>query len=80
MQVQADLLDLPVVRPTVVETTALGAAYAAGLAVGVWSGTDELAANWSADRRWTSELGADERRRRVDLWAKAVRRSLDWME
>jgi glycerol kinase len=80
MQVQADLLDLPVVRPRIVETTALGAAYAAGLAAGVWSGTEELAANWSADRRWTSEMGADERRRRVELWSRAVGRSLDWME
>ncbi|KAA2242187.1 glycerol kinase GlpK [Salinarimonas soli] len=78
MQVQSDLLDLPVVRPKVTETTALGAAYAAGLAVGVWSGTDELAANWAVDRRWTPSLPADERERQVALWAKAVGRSLDW--
>jgi glycerol kinase len=78
MQVQADLLDLDVVRPRVTETTALGAAYAAGLAVGVWSGTEELAANWGVDRRWSPAMGAEERARMTALWAKAVGRSLDW--
>ena len=78
MQVQADLLDLDVVRPRVTETTALGAAYAAGLAVGVWSGTEELAANWCVDRRWSPAMGAEERARMTALWAKAVGRSLDW--
>jgi glycerol kinase len=66
------------VRPQVAETTALGAAYAAGLAVGVWAGTDELAANWSVGWRWRPGMAADERERLVALWTKAVERSLDW--
>jgi glycerol kinase len=78
MQFQADILGLPVVRPQVAETTALGAAYAAGLAVGVWAGTDELAANWSVGWRWRPGMAADERERLVALWTKAVERSLDW--
>ncbi len=65
MQFQADVLDVPVVRPVVAETTALGAAYAAGLAVGFWTGLDELRANWAEDKRWTPELDADERERQL---------------
>ena len=61
MQFQADILDVPVVRPVVAETTALGAAYAAGLAVGFWSSTDEIRANWSADKRWEPAMDADRR-------------------
>ena len=78
MQFQADILDVPVVRPKVAETTALGAAYAAGLATGVWSGPDELARNWSVDRRWTPAMPANERERLYGAWKKAVARSLDW--
>jgi glycerol kinase len=78
MQIQADVLDVPVVRPEVAETTALGAAYAAGLAVGFWSSTDEIRANWRADRQWEPALDADERERLYGEWCKAVSRSLDW--
>ncbi|HEX8167684.1 MAG TPA: glycerol kinase GlpK [Beijerinckiaceae bacterium] len=78
MQFQADILDVPVVRPRVAETTALGAAYAAGLATGVWSGTGELVRNWSVDRRWTPTMQADTRERLYAGWRKAVERSLDW--
>ena len=60
MQFQADILDVPVVRPVVAETTALGAAYAAGLAVGFWSSTDEIRANWAADKQWDPQLDADD--------------------
>ena len=70
--------NLPVVRPAVIETTALGAAYAAGLAVGFWSGLDELRANWQEDRRWEPRLAADEREARLAEWRKAVTRSFDW--
>jgi glycerol kinase len=78
MQFQADILDLPVVRPRVSETTALGAAYAAGLATGVWSGTDELVRNWSVDRRWTPGMARERRDALHAGWRKAVERSLDW--
>jgi glycerol kinase len=78
MQFQADILDVPVVRPKVTETTALGAAYAAGLATGVWSGTDELVSNWSVDQRWNSRMAAEKRERLYAGWRKAVERSLDW--
>ncbi len=78
MQCQADVLDVPVVRPTVAQTTALGAAYAAGLAVGFWPDLDALRANWRADRRWVPRLAAAERDRAHRQWAKAVQRSLDW--
>ncbi|WP_426567227.1 glycerol kinase GlpK [Angustibacter sp. McL0619] len=80
MQFQADLLGVDVIRPVVAETTALGAAYAAGLAVGFWSGTDELVANWAEDKRWTPGMPADERRRLLAQWAKAVQRTLDWLD
>ena len=80
MQFQADLLDVPVVRPNVAETTALGAAYAAGLAVGVWPSLDALAGNWQIDRRWHPAMAADRRVRLFASWKKAVRRSFDWIE
>jgi glycerol kinase len=79
MQFQADVLGIPVVRPTVAETTALGAAYAAGLAVGFWSGCDELRANWREDRRWEPRFSADDREQRLAMWKKAVTRSFDWL-
>src|SRR4051794_37822845 len=78
MQFQADILDVPVVRPRVTETTALGAAYAAGLATGVWSGTDELVRNWSVERRWTPAMPRERRDALYAGWKKAVQRSLDW--
>ena len=80
MQFQADLLGIDVVRPQMLETTALGAAYAAGLATGVWPDLAALAANWREGRRFTPAMGAEERARRLRLWEKAVTRSLDWMD
>jgi len=80
MQLQADVLGVPVVRPTVSETTALGAAYAAGLAVGVWSSLDELREKWRHEKEWRPSLAADERERRYATWRKAVSRTLDWVE
>ncbi|HWT34212.1 MAG TPA: glycerol kinase GlpK [Microbacterium sp.] len=80
MQFQADILGVDVVRPVVAETTALGAAYAAGLAVGFWTGLDELAANWREDRRWSPALDEAERERRLRLWRKAVTKSMDWVD
>ena len=80
MQFQADLLDLPVIRPRVPETTALGAAYAAGLAVGFWNGLDDLRANWQEDTRWTPTMDAAERNRLMRTWAKAVSKTLDWVD
>jgi glycerol kinase len=79
MQFQADMLGAPVVRPEVAETTALGAAYAAGLAVGVWSGAEELAANWKAHARWTPSMPADRREALYRSWKKAVGHSFDWV-
>jgi glycerol kinase len=80
MQFQADLLDVPVIRPRIAETTALGAAYAAGLAVGFWSDLDELTALWAEDRRWEPRMPADERERTYRTWQKAVTKSLDWVD
>jgi glycerol kinase len=80
MQFQADVLARPVVRPKVAETTALGAAYAAGLAVGFFENTDELTANWAVDRRWEPNMDASTRERLYHFWKKAVTRSFDWAE
>jgi glycerol kinase len=80
MQFQADVLGVPVVRPAVTETTALGAAFAAGLATGFWSDQDELRARWSEDKRWEPKMGEDEREREYAQWKKAVTRSFDWVE
>lgn len=77
MQVQADLLGIPVVRPQNTETTALGAAFAAGLATGLWASTDELHQTWQADRRWTPDLADDQRQVLVSGWHQAVERSYD---
>ncbi|MFI1915253.1 glycerol kinase GlpK [Nocardia sp. NPDC020380] len=79
MQFQADILDAPVVRPVVTETTALGAAYAAGLAVGYWAGTDDIRANWAEDKRWTSAMSAPTRDALMHEWNKAVERTYDWV-
>ena len=80
LQFQADILNVPVVRPVVAETTALGAAYAAGLAVGFWSSLDELRANWQEDRRWTPSMDDAERSRLYRNWKKAVSKTLDWVD
>ena len=80
MQFQADILNVPVVRPVVAETTALGAAYAAGLAVGFWANLDELRANWQEDSRWEPQLDAAERERTLRLWKKAVTKTFDWVD
>jgi glycerol kinase len=80
MQFQADILGVPVVRPTVTQTTALGAAYAAGLAIGVWSGIEELKAKWQPDRIWEPRMPAGDRDRLYRGWLKAVARTFDWIE
>ena len=79
MQFQADMLNAPVVRPKVIETTALGAAYAAGLATGYWASTDDIVANWRADRTWRPAMDQDQREKLFSSWNKAVSRSLDWV-
>jgi glycerol kinase len=78
MQFQADMLDVPIIRPRCVETTALGAAYAAGLAVGYWRGVDELRRNWAVDRTWSPAMPAERREQLTAGWRKALGRSLDW--
>ena len=80
MQFQADILDRPVVRPAIKETTALGAMYAAGLAVGYFRDLDDLRANWTVDKTWKPNMPADKRERMYRLWKKAVTRSFDWVE
>ena len=80
MQLQADVLGVPVSKPVVAETTALGAAYAAGLAVGFWKSTDELKKNWNEDLRWQPEWSEDQREKGYAGWKKAVERTLDWVD
>jgi glycerol kinase len=80
MQLQADILGVPVSKPVVAETTALGAAYAAGLAVGFWTSTDELKQNWNEDQRWHPEWDETRRAAGYANWKKAVSRTLDWVE
>jgi glycerol kinase len=80
MQFQADVLGVPVIRPKVAETTALGAAYAAGLAVGFWKEVEELRKNWQVDRTWEPKMDAAEREKEYKLWKKAVTRTFDWVE
>ncbi|HYZ20111.1 MAG TPA: glycerol kinase GlpK [Gaiellaceae bacterium] len=80
MQFQADVLDVPVIRPTVAETTSLGAAYAAGLAVGFWSEVEDLRANWGKDKEWQPQMDAEEREKEYRFWKKAVTRTFDWVE
>ncbi len=80
MQFQADILGVPVVRPVVAETTALGAAYAAGLAVGFWSDLGELRSNWQEDSRWTPQMDDAERDRQLRNWKKAVTKTFDWVD
>ena len=80
MQFQSDILNVPVVRPVVTETTALGAAYLAGLAVGYWSSLDEIASQWRVARRFEPKMADDERLTRLHKWQRAVERSRDWSE
>jgi glycerol kinase len=80
MQFQADVLDVPVIRPTVAETTSLGAAYAAGLATGFWSEVEDLRANWGKDKEWQPQMDAAEREKEYGYWKKAVTRTFDWLE
>jgi glycerol kinase len=80
LQFQADILNVPVVRPVVAETTALGAAYAAGLAVGYWDNLDDLRKNWQEDQRWTPNMEDAERERLYRNWKKAVTKTLDWVD
>jgi glycerol kinase len=80
MQFQADILGVPVTRPKIAETTALGAAYAAGLATGFWRSLDELRENWGVDQTWNPALNDDERARLFRQWKRAVERSFGWIE
>jgi len=80
MQFQADILKVPVVRPKVAETTALGAAYAAGLAVGFWKNYDELRANWGVEKEWLPRMNAKQREGLYSGWKKAVKRTFNWID
>ena len=79
MQFQSDILDVQVIRPKISETTALGAAYVAGLAVGYWSDVEELKRNWAEDKRWLSSMDESHRAGLYSSWQKAVTRSFDWV-
>ncbi len=80
MQFQADLLDLPVIRPVITETTALGAAYASGLSTGFWTSKQQIVDQWAEDRRWLPAMDLHEREKRYHYWLKAVERTLNWKE
>ena len=80
MQFQADLLNTTVIRPKNIETTALGAAYVAGITVGFWDGIDDVAAAWEEDKRWEPTMDEEEVERALRLWKKAVERSRDWVD
>lgn len=80
MQFQADILDVPVIRPKVAQTTALGAAYAAGYAVGFWESYDDMTRNWGQDKRWDSQMDETERTKLYKSWKKAVTRTFNWIE
>ena len=80
MQFQSDILGVPVIRPTVAETTALGAAYAAGLAVGFWEKVEDLRENWGKDKEWTPKMDPETRAKLYKGWKKAVTRTFDWVE
>ncbi len=80
MQFQADILDVPVIRPRLTETTALGAAYAAGLAVGFWKSFAELRTNWQKDKEWHPMMNTNQRTTLYEHWKKAVSRTFDWVE
>jgi glycerol kinase len=80
MQFQADLLGVPVIRPVVAETTALGAAYAAGLATGFWAGEDDIRNNWAEDKRWEPKMDSAQRDEYYKYWKRAVTRTFDWFD
>ncbi len=80
MAFQADLLGVPVIRPKVTETTALGAAYAAGLAVGFWKDFEDLKSNWQEDKQWQARMNETKRERQIHFWKKAVQRTMGWVE
>jgi glycerol kinase len=80
MQFQADMLNVPVIRPAIAETTALGAAYAAGLAVGFWTDLESLRRNWTMDKTWLPAMGQEEREKKYGEWKKAVERTFNWVE
>jgi glycerol kinase len=80
MQMQADILGVSVSKPVVAETTALGAAYAAGLAVGFWKNTEELVQNWNEAKRWEPQWNDEQRAAGYAGWQKAVQRTLDWVD
>ena len=80
MQFQADLLGVPVIRPEVAETTALGAAYAAGLATGFWNSEEDLRNNWAEGKRWEPKMDAEQRDEYYKYWKKAVTRTFDWLD
>jgi len=79
MQFQSDILNVPIIRPSVIETTALGAAYAAGLATGFWNSTQDLKANWSEGKRWRPSMSKKNRDHLYSKWGKAIKRSFDWV-
>ena len=80
MQFQADILGVPVIRPQVAETTALGAAYAAGLAVGFWENVEDLRSNWAKDKEWDPKMDEALRDKEYKGWKKAVTKTFDWVE
>ena len=80
MQFQADVLGVPVIRPKVAETTALGAAYAAGLAVGFWKNQEDIRLNWGIDKTWEPDPDSDAGTENYRMWKKAVTRTFDWVE
>ena len=79
MQFQSDILGVPVIRPKVAETTALGAAYAAGLAVGYWTNLEDLRQNWQVDHTWNPAMDAAKRSQMMAEWKKAVQRTFGWV-
>jgi glycerol kinase len=80
MQFQSDMLDVPVVCPAMIETTALGAAYAAGLAVGYWQDLNDLKQNWGIAHTWNPDMPSEQREKLYHYWKKAVTRSFEWEE
>lgn len=80
LQFQADLLNIPVIRPTIIETTALGAAYAAGIGAGIWADPADFHKQWQEDARWLPQMSDSERSQSIKLWEKAVQKSLGWVE
>jgi glycerol kinase len=80
MQFQADILNVPVIRPVVAETTALGAAYAAGLAVGFWESEDDIRTNWAQDKQWDPQMDEASRDATYKEWKKAVTKTFDWVD